>query len=793
MANLIFKKGTYADFKAKVTTAQEGAFYLTEDEGGLYVGLADGSTKRIQGSVLIYEDIDAIVEAAGLPPYDPNVIYFSAKNNALFRYDATQEKWVQLNQVAEDTANALEALQTSINNVSKSLADYKSSNNAAVALKADKTALDNEISRAKGAEEANAAAAAAAQEAAEAAQTTASTAAANAQANATSINGLTSDLAKVKTTAESKTTMEEVEAKGYATVAQVNSAKSEVIGASGDGATKNTIYGAKAAADAAQKAADGAQSTANEAKSAASTNATAISDEVARAKAAESALDVKVGAKVEQSAYDTKVASLESGINDNKSNIEATNTIAKAAMPKAGGTFTGDVTVQTGATLTLVDGPAEATDAANKAYVDSKVKEANNVSSGLDARLVQAEKDIKANATAAAAAQSDAEAAQSTANTAVSNAAAAQKAADNAAAAAKSANDNANTRVLQDDYDADKAALDASIEKNATSISAVQTALQAYQSKNDAAVAEKLDITTAKNTYATKAELSAAESSLLGSSTDTSAKNTIYGAKAAAAAAQKTADGAQSAADGAQTTANEAKSTAAANATAISNEAARAKAAEEALTTAVDKKVDQAAYDKKMTSLDDSISDHASKISAVTNTANAAMPKAGGTFTGNVSMGGKKLSGLAAITSSSADTDAATVGYVKEQMAAADAMVFKGVLGVDVTALPTTGVQCGWTYKVGVKGTYGTIDAKVGDLIVNSAADNATPNWVHVTSGYEDDYLQKLGLASNGGVEIRLDNGVGTVDSKIVLKNGNGIEWTVNGTEATPSIVWGTF
>lgn len=159
-------------------------------------------------------------------------------------------------------------------------------------------------------------------------------------------------------------------------------------------------------------------------------------------------MDVKVGAKVEQSAYDTKVASLESDINDNKSNIEATNTIAKAAMPKTGGTFTGDVTVQTGATLTLVDGPAEATDAANKAYVDSKVKEANNVSSGLDARLVQAEKDIKANATAAAAAQSDAEAAQSTANTAVSNAAAAQEAADNAAAAAKSANDNANTRVL---------------------------------------------------------------------------------------------------------------------------------------------------------------------------------------------------------------------------------------------------------------------------------------------------------------------------------------------------------
>jgi hypothetical protein len=44
MANLLFKKGSYADFKAKVLEANqvaEGAIYFTEDEGGLYVGLKD--------------------------------------------------------------------------------------------------------------------------------------------------------------------------------------------------------------------------------------------------------------------------------------------------------------------------------------------------------------------------------------------------------------------------------------------------------------------------------------------------------------------------------------------------------------------------------------------------------------------------------------------------------------------------------------------------------------------------------------------------------------------------------
>lgn len=795
MANLIFKKGTYADFKEKVVTAQEGAFYLTEDEGGLYVGLSDGSTKRIQGSVLIYDDIDAIVEAAGLPPYDPNVIYFSAKDNALFRYDdsGVTGEWIQLNQTAQDVTTALNALKTSISNVESALNSYKTSNDKAVGLKADASALAEEVSRAKAAEGINATAAATAKTAADNAQETANTAVTNAAANATKINSLTSDLATVKTTAESKTTMAEVEAKGYATVAQVNSAKSEVIGSSGDASTKNTIYGAKAAAAAAQSAAEAAQSTANSASSAATANATAIADETKRAKAAEEVLTTAVEAKVEQSTYNTKISALEKSISDNASAAEAANTLAKNAMPKAGGTFTGNVTVQTGANLILTDAPGDDLHAVNKSYVDNKVKEANNVSSGLDTRLTQAEKDIKTNAANITMAQGTADGAQSTANTAVANAKKAQETADSAVAAAKSANDNANTRVLQDDYDADKAVLDQGIANNSSAITAVQTALNEYKTANNAAVAKKLDATVAADTYATKVELNTAKSTLLGSSADTSDKNTIYGVQKGVSEAKSAAANAKSAADGAQTTANSANATATANTTAIADEKKRAEAAEATLTTAVGKKVDQTAYDSKVATLEASIKTNASAASAAQTTANNAMPKAGGTFTGNVAMSNKKITGLATPTD---DTDAANKKYVDDTMAAADAMVFQGVLGTGtgmIKSLPTSGVQKGWTYKVGTAGDYGTIAGKVGDLIINTGEDNATPVWVHVTSGYEDDYLQKMSINSNNGVEIRLNDGISSIVSSIVLKNSNGIEWTVNGTEATPSIVWGTF
>lgn len=61
----------------------------------------------------------------------------------------------------------------------------------------------------------------------------------------------------VKATAESKTTMAEVEAKGYATTGEAQGYANAVLGTAGDNAEKNTVYGAKKYADSLNTAMDG--------------------------------------------------------------------------------------------------------------------------------------------------------------------------------------------------------------------------------------------------------------------------------------------------------------------------------------------------------------------------------------------------------------------------------------------------------------------------------------------------------------------------------------------------------
>lgn len=103
MANLLFKKGSYELFKEKVLTgnaAVEGALYLTEDEGALYLGQNGGTVKRISGYVQVYSDLTAFVEDGPKPPYSTDVVYFIAAENALVRFDDVANKWVQLNTTA---------------------------------------------------------------------------------------------------------------------------------------------------------------------------------------------------------------------------------------------------------------------------------------------------------------------------------------------------------------------------------------------------------------------------------------------------------------------------------------------------------------------------------------------------------------------------------------------------------------------------------------------------------------------------------------------------------------------
>ena len=195
---------------------------------------------------------------------------------------------------------------------------------------------------------------------------------------------------------------------------------------------------------------------------------------------------------------------------------------------------------------------------------------------------------------------------------------------------------------------------------------------------------------------------------------------------------------------------------------------------------------------------DDKAAAAASAAQAAQTTADAALPKAGGTMTGNIAMGNNSITGLAA---PAADGDAANKKYVDDEIAdklkTADAMTFKGV--VDAThALPADGVQKGDTYKVGASGTYAGIDAKVGDLFINQGEDDATPDWVHVTSGYEDDYLQKLAV---NGSTVYLTDGVNTdlahAQGKFTVQADTASSVTVKVDAATSTITvgmeWGSF
>lgn len=118
--------------------------------------------------------------------------------------------------------------------------------------------------------------------------------------------------------------------------------------------------------------------------------------------------------------------------------------------------------------------------------------------------------------------------------------------------------------------------------------------------------------------------------------------------------------------------------------------------------------------------------------------ADNAMPKAGGTFTGAVTLNADPTAALGAATKQYVDSQITT------KIAASDAMVFKGTLGTSgtVTAVPTTGVVKGDTYKIITAGTWAGSACKIGDLIIalSSGDIEATAtNWAYVPSGNENE------------------------------------------------------
>lgn len=155
-------------------------------------------------------------------------------------------------------------------------------------------------------------------------------------------------------------------------------------------------------------------------------------------------------------------------------------------------------------------------------------------------------------------------------------------------------------------------------------------------------------------------------------------------------------------------------------------------------------------------------------LDAVEETANAAMPKSGGTFTGPVT-----------VQTPTQDGNAATKGYVDQEAAAAeqaakdyadtilganDAMVFKGTLGTGgtVTALPTT-YQTGWTYRVITAGTYAGQACEVGDLIIavaDATDDGSNADWTIAQTNIDGAVTHSAPLTADN---IVVGNGAGQV------------------------------
>ena len=599
MAKILFKKGTWANLQANVingSKAVDGALYLTEDEGGLYLGKSNGTVKRISGSVLYFSTLDEFSQNVQ-PPYSTDVIYFLADRDALVRWNGTE--WIVLNQTAESVNTALKNLQDQItvntNNINKV------TTTANGALQKSGGTMSGDINM-----------------------------------GGQAITNLATPVANTDA----------------ATKKYVDDKDAALLGASGDASTKATIHGALTGVSEAKQLANAAQDAAE-------------------------AADTKAGNAASRA---EEMLPLD-GSKPMQANLDAGNyNVVNVADPTAN------------------------SHAANKKYVDAQVKIARDEAAAADEKA--------ANAASAAAG------AQSTADQAMTNAATAQAKANSAYTAAENADANAETRVLKSDFEAFKTSNTSAIaaaKKAGDDAQAYAEAVEDVVETHTTELAKKLNLSG--GTMTGPIAMSGNKVTGLGTPTadaDAATKKYVDEAKASATAA----------ATAAQNTANTAVDKAEAaddKAVAAQNSADKAQQEVDALETVVagvkataDNRVLTTTFNEFKASNTTRINEVEDAAEAAQATADAALPKSGGAMTGNIAMGGNKITNLGA---PAADSDAATKGYVDDEVAAAktyaeqlvasnDAMTFIGVINSD-SDLPTTAntSKRGDTYKVGTKGT----------------------------------------------------------------------------------------
>lgn len=770
MANLLnFKFGLHGNLPA-ASSDSLGTVYITTDEQAMYVDLPKAAGSTEVNRVRIGDIIVLANATEAKPPFSVGFYYF-ADENALMRWDGTS--WKQINTTAQVEATVKALTKTVNDEIARSTAaDTKHTAD----IKANADAIAQRVTKTEFAtfKESNTAAIADAKKAG----TDAATAAAAADAKAVQAGKSASDAM-----AEAQKMLPKAGGTMTGAINMNGKAITNVLAPSDGADAANKTYvdnaksaaleaaaGAKSAADTAQGRADAAYSKA-EAGVLAASNAQAKANSAYELAGEKATLDevkaLNYATKSEAQGYANAVLGTSADDKDDVT-VYGARAAAADALAKANAA---QQTANSKVTMAQVEAKnyatkTEAQNMANAVLGTNNDTSAENTVYGAKKAAAEALAKAQTGVDNAATAQAAANAAQTSANSAMTAAQTAQGAADKAQADAtqaladaKAADDNAKTRVLTTDFEAFK--------------TSNTSALSGLDSK----------ITTAKST---------------------ADKGVADAAKAQGTADQAVKD-AKAASDLAGTMLPKAGGTMT-GPIAMSNKKITGLAAPTDSGDAANKSyVDAAKADAKA----DAAAAQTTANSAL-GIANAALPKAGGTMSGAIAMGSNKITGLAG---PDADADAANKKYVddavKAGIATSDAMVYKGVIGSASALNAITTANKGDTYKISAAFTIGSGSNakvyKVGDIIINSGADGAAPTWDHITSGYEDDYLQKL-AADATNATVHLTDGVtntssgsvsgikfvGAETSNIVMSvkagTGNNPVHTV-----TASMVWGEF
>lgn len=311
--NLVkFQQGLLANLSKQAVS--NGTLWFTTDEGAIYL---DTEGRRVRFGD--YVTVDSINDLPAAGHAYESALYYAKAENVLARWDSANNKWVQLNaagltqvkregnagnvitglKVVTDSVTGAKVLTYTAANMATAgevstiksavdtlTGDVNTTGSVANQVKAAKDAVIGTADDAAGAATINGAlkSAAAAKAAADAAQGTANEAKTQAGTNKTDISNLTARVAQNETDISGLKTQV-----GTGKVDdRIATAKGEVLGTASDTADKNTVYGAKAAAAA-------AQATANAANTQATTNKSDISTLKGRVDQAEADIDTLEG------------------------------------------------------------------------------------------------------------------------------------------------------------------------------------------------------------------------------------------------------------------------------------------------------------------------------------------------------------------------------------------------------------------------------------------------------------------------------------------------------------------